>query len=440
MSALGAPPMPWQRYGAGLIGARRDDGRPVFSTIVISVPRQSGKSRMMMGVALNRVLSQTDARVWYTAQTGTDAADQWRECLDTVLKSPVRPLFDFRRANGAQCLWSPQTGGRFSPHPPTEEKLHGKQSDLNILDEAWAFDEIQAEALMGAIVPTQATRPNAQTIIVSTMGTARSAWFHGMCDRARSGEPGMAILEYGIGPDDDPNDLDVIAAHHPAYGYTIDMESIRAASAQLSPAEFARAYGNRATGAVERLIPADRWNAAISPELIPVDARVCVGAAVDIDRTQTAIAAAWVDPYGVPYVEVIDVRPGTAWAPSALRSILDHNDVAALVVDQVGPSGSLHDTLARDGVDVSPITPRELTATCGEIYDRVMSTPPRIHILDDPALNLAAEIVTKRHLGDAWAWSRRGSSGSIAALEAATLALHGALHVKPPAAKPFVYL
>ena len=38
-----------------------------------------------------------------------------------------------------------------------------------------------------------------------------------------------------------------------------------------------------------------------------------------------------------------------------------------------------------------------------------------------------AENVRKR-IGDGWAWSRRGSVGSIASLEASTLAVHGLTH------------
>jgi hypothetical protein len=48
-------------------------------------------------------------------------------------------------------------------------------------------------------------------------------------------------------------------------GHTVTMDSLRAAQTQLAdkPAEFARAYGNRATGAGERVIPREDWAKAV---------------------------------------------------------------------------------------------------------------------------------------------------------------------------------
>lgn len=444
MELIGYSPMPWQEWAADVIGELKADGSPRWPMIVISVPRQAGKSALMMSVAVHRILTKPGARVWYTAQTGADAADQWRENLDKVNASPIAPVFVSRRANGSQVLTCRATGGRFSPHPPTEEKLHGKQSDLNVIDEGWAFDEAEASALMQAIVPTQATRPGAQVIVVSTMGTARSTWFHGLVDRARAGDPGIALLDWGIAPGDDSTDLEVIAAAHPAYGHTVDMASLEDARAQLgATAEFARGYGNRATGSMERLIPLDAWQSVQSSDAIPPDAEISFGAAIDIDRTQGAIAAGWISPDGEPMLEVIDVRPGTSWMRERLAELRQRHRSAGTCVDPVGPSGPLADELTRtarpgDGLELIPINARDLTSTSAEFYDRVLTG--RIKIRPDRDLDLAAEIVARRRLGDAWTWSRRGSSGSIAALEAVTLAMYAASHRPAPPSAPLIFM
>lgn len=443
MELLGFQPMPWQEWAADVIGEIREDGLPRWPMIVISVPRQSGKSALMMGVCVHRILTKLGGRVWYTAQTGADAADQWRENLDRVNQSQIRGLFTSRKANGSQVLISRATGGRFSPHPPTEEKLHGKQSDLNIIDEGWAFDDADAAALMQAIVPTQATRPGAQVIVVSTMGTAKSTWFHGLVDRARAGDPGIALLDWGVGPGDDATDLEVISAAHPAYGYTVDMHSLEDARAQLgATAEFARGYGNRATGSMERLIPIEAWQAAQSDDPIPLDARVSLAAAIDIDRTQGAIAAGWIDEAGDPMLEIIDVRPGTSWLAERLKQLAGRHEIAGVLVDQVGPAGPLYDELERsakpgDPLELLKISARDLTSASAELYDRLLTG--RVRIRPDRDLDLSAEIVTRRRLGDAWTWSRRGSAGSIAALEAITLAMHAASHQPAPALPPMIY-
>lgn len=444
MELIGYQPMPWQDWAADVIGELREDGLPRWPMVIVSVPRQSGKSALMMSVAVHRILTRPNARVWYTAQTGADAADQWRENLDKVNSSPISSVFSSRRANGSQVLTCKATAGRFSPHPPTEEKLHGKQSDLNIIDEAWAFDEAEAAALMQAIVPTQATRPGAQVIVVSTMGTTKSSWFHGLVDRARAGDPGIALLDWGINPGDDSTDLDVIAAAHPAYGFTVDMASLEDARAQLgATAEFARGYGNRATGALERLIPLDQWQSVQSSDSIPADAEISLAAAIDIDRTQGAIAAGWIDNNGDPMLEIIDVRPGTSWLKSRLDDLGKRHGVKGVCVDAIGPSGPLADEINRTarpghGIELIPVTVRDLTSASAELYDRIVTG--RVKIRPDRDLDLAAEIVTRRRLGDAWTWSRRGSAGSIAALEAATLALFAANHRPAPAAAPLIIM
>jgi hypothetical protein len=102
-----------------------------------------------------------------------------------------------RRAAGSEALVF-TNGSALRPHPPTRDGLHGEQSDHNDVDEAWAYDEVQGDGVLQAIEPTQATRPGAQTWIWSTRGDRNSTWFHGLINRAYSGEPGFALFDFGI--------------------------------------------------------------------------------------------------------------------------------------------------------------------------------------------------------------------------------------------------
>lgn len=450
MRTLGNDPMPWQVRALDVIGELDAQGKYRWPLVIISVPRQSGKTTMTMAVALHRILTGTGRKAWHTAQTGQDARRKWLELVDVALASPWRTGLKARKTNGAEGLEVPRLRSKFSPHPPTEESLHGEQSDLNIIDEGWAFDDAEGAALMQAIVPTQAARlmhgPGPQTIIVSTVGTAASTWFHGLLDRARAGDGDIALVEYGIGPDDDPSDLEAVAAAHPAYGHTMTMDSLKRAFDQLGPAEFARAFGNRPTGARERLIATEAWQAAADPTPLPDDARVSFGAAVDFDRTETAIVAAAIVK-GTPVVEVVDVRPGTGWAGPRLRQLAKAHRATGVCVDSIGPSSALSDDLTRNGMDLVPLTTKSVTGACAEFFDRVTHVDadgihsPMIRIRPDSALDVAAEIVTKRRVGEAWAWQRKpsvGATSTIAALEAATLAVFAAYHAPAAPAKPMI--
>lgn len=444
MEMLGTKPMPWQEYAADVIGELGPDGLPRWPLVVISVPRQSGKTTLCLAACIQRMMTGKGRRVWSTAQTGQKARNKWLEQVEIMEREtfPLRPLFSSRKSQGNEELTIPRLGSKFSPHPPTEDSLHGEQSDLNFIDEGWVFDEAEAAALMQAIVPTQTTRPGAQTIVVSTMGTAASTWFHGLVDKAKLPGANIALIDYGISSDADPTDLDIIAESHPAFGHTVSKESLSRAFDQLAPAEFARAYGNLRTASRERFIPLESWESAKTDTPIPVDAPVSFGAAIDFERTETAIAAAAVVD-GIPLVEIVDVRPGTNWAAERLIQLSEKHG-GAVWVDPIGPSSTLADQMNLAGANLPAVKARDLTGACVDFMDRVKNTDengvaaPNIGIRQDDSLDYAAEIVTQRRVGESWAWSRRGSSGSIAALEAATLAVHGALHKPAPAAAPLI--
>lgn len=443
MQAMGNDPMPWQQWAADVIGEiDPTTGLRRWPIVIISVPRQSGKTALMAAVCLQRALQAPRSYVWSTAQTGQHARRNWIKYTDEFVSSrfPLSKLFKRLKSRGDEHLLIPKLGSDWAPHPPTEESLHGEQGDLNAIDEAWVFDEAEGQALMQAITPTHATRPGAQTILISTRGTSASTWFHRYVERGQSGEPGIALIDYGIGPDDDPTDLNVVARHHPAVGFTQSIDSLAAAWQEMGGdvAGFARAYGNRETANQERFIPLKPWLMAADDTPIPDNARVVFGAAVSLNRDQTAIYACAVVS-GTPIIEMVDVRPGTRWAAARIKALCEKHN-SQCVVDGIGPGGALAAELERLDVRAHKVKAAELTAGCAGFFDRITRTDsegqpcPEIKIRPSNALDYAAELATARRIGDAWAWDRRGEAGSIAPLEAATLAMIGALDTRDPVA------
>lgn len=442
-AALGWPLMPWQRYVADVGGEVGDDGLPVYSTIVVSVPRQCGKTTLDFATSAHRCLAAPHRKVWHTAQTGQVAREKWREFTETVEVSPLRGTIDphlTRKGNGDERLVF-RNGSQFRPHKPGRDALHGQQGDLNNIDEAWVFDEIAGGDLLQAIEPTHLTRPGAQTWIWSTRGDRSSTWFHGMIEAIRAGAvQGAALFDWGLPEGEDPDDLETIARHHPAYGHTVTMRALESARAAFAddPGGWARAYGNIATGNAERVIPLAAWQAARTRDEAPAG-RAAFGAAVSGDGKWGALAAAVIGPDGLPFVEVLEHRPGRSWLIDEVRAVARAGQL--VVVDRRGPAAPVYDQLDLDAaVEVVAPSGPDVGAACQDIYDRITDeNGPRLRHREHPALDDAADVAGRRALHDGgWVWSRRHSTGDVSALEAATLAAWGVLRNPEPAPAPFV--
>jgi len=451
--ATGTPLMPWQQLVADVGGEVDDSGLYRYPLVVVTVQRQAGKTRLDLAQSVQRCLQGPRRKVWHTAQTGQEARKKWGELVDDVLTSPLKSavLGKPKRSAGSEALTF-VNGSKLAPHPPTRDGLHGEQSDTNNVDEAWAFDDLQGDDLFQAIVPTQATRAGAQTWVWSTAGDRSSTWFRKLVERGRAGEPDLAFFEWGIPDDADPMDLEVIARHHPAHGFTQTLDSFRRAQVQLAdkPGEFARAYGNRWTGGGERVIREAVWLGA-QTELVLPEGRPAYGAATNEDGSMSAVVAAVLDAAGRPWLEVIAHRPGRSWAAPFIKELQDRGQ--GIAIKRWGSSAPVADQLERDGVDLLPMISNDYAAGCQDFYDRLHDRVPEdadVSVLGTPAaqlvhrrhdgLDAAVDVAGRQKLKDGgWVWSPTKSTGDISTLEAGTLAAWAALRNPVELPAPFVY-
>lgn len=432
---MGAPLIPWQRLAVD-VGTELDDwGRRYrYHTVLISVPRQSGKTKSAMAVGMERTLTVPGSFTWFTAQTGQAARERWIKELATPAEQAMGGLVSVKRGAGDTRLVIPATGAENRPMPPTADYLHGSQSDLVMIDEAWAHTEPEGAALLQAIVPTMATRGGVglgpQKWILSTKGTAASTWWHNMLDEAIN-EPrsGIAVVDYGIGPDVDPTDVAAVIAAHPGVGGgLIAPTAVYEAADSMTPAEFARGYGNVATSHAATVFDGDALDAATTMDPLDDMGAVHIGVAVSWDQATTAIVAA--SPLGgVPAVEVIDARPGQAWAVEAVAALARAVHPETIWIDPHGPSAGLAERL--DAAHIWPTVRRADTDDMLQATEFVLSalgpsTDAALWLRADPDLRAELGGVALRTVGEKGRlFSRKHSVGSIARVEAATLALRG---------------
>ena len=435
---LATPLMPWQRHVVDVaLEIDLATGLLAYRTVVVTVPRQAGKTTLLLSVMTHRALGPFggNQRIVYTAQTAQDARHKWRdEHVPMLEQSEFGPMFEVRHSNGSEAVrWG--NGSLQTIVATTEKAGHGQSLDLAVVDEAFAHDNRLEQSLKPAMI----TREQPQLWIISTAGTASSTWLRSKVDLGRescsTGEDnGFAYFEWSAGDDDDPTADETWLGCHPAVGHTISLDALRADFASMELAEAERAYLNRWTSAaVASPIPVSTWNRREDGTMQLGDDLVF---AVDVapDRASGSIVAA--GPVGERHgIELVDHRRGTEWVVSRCIELADRWKPRAFVVDGAGPASTVIPDLEAAGLTVVVSGSRDMATACGRIYDAVINDK-MLH-LGQPPLTAAVTGAAKRKLGDAWAWSRSSSAVDISPLVAATLALWGTTSISAkPAADP----
>lgn len=445
-AAMGRPFMPWQRQVADTALEVDAHGLYRYSVVVLTVPRQSGKTALFAPLTAHRALTVPKGRIWVTAQLRQDARDTWAETSDAIRESPLRPLTRLRNTNGSETLTLDRSTFRLF-NAGSDKALHGKQSDLVFVDESFAFSAEQGAVILQAVMPTQATRPGAQTWIVSTAGTAASTWLRDYVTQGRHLEPGpMAYFEWGIPEDtEDLEDMDLYVRHHPAVGHTIRRDALVRARAAMKPNEFARAYGNFWVSSAEWAINPAVWQGARSED--SVDRREPFALAVEVaaDRTGAALVVCGIGRTDRrPVFEIAQTAGGVGWIVPRVLELLQQYPHMTIVVDPTSPAASVHKALEehrkrRYRVPLAEFGVDELVTAHTDFLDALAGG--RLGQPGDDRMDAALAATTTRTVRETQVFSRlvAADGASPAALVAAVLAHHG--HVYPvPFERPRIHV
>ena len=422
---LGIVLMPWQRHVLDVaLEFDPASGLLVYRDVTVTVPRQAGKTTMILALMTWRALTMADQRIVFTAQTAQDAREKWRdEHVPILQKSSVADAFDIRYANGSESVrW--KNGSLQTIVATTEASGHGKSLDLVCVDEFWAQQDTRLEQ---GLKPTMITREQPQFWFFSTAGTAASVPLRAKVDRGReavrqSVDKGVAYFEWSASSDDDPTDEQTWLGCHPAIGHTINADAVRSEFVSMPLNDFERAFLNRwTTGVTATPIPLAVWNRRVDENVVLGDDLVF---AVDFapDKSFASVCGAGVvgDRWGV---ELLDRRAGTEWVISRVIGLWDRWSPRCVVVDSAGPAASIIADLEKAGVRVETTNSRQMAEACGRMFDAVVND--RLVHRGQPELTAAVAGAGRRKLGDAWAFSRSNSSVDICALVGVTLALWG---------------
>jgi phage terminase large subunit-like protein len=443
---LGKPLMPWQRYVVDVaLEIDPDTGRLVYSEIDLTVPRQSGKSTLILAKAVHRA-SATQfygprQQIVYTAQTRKDSRKKWEEDYLEILKASrvFKSKVVEHLGNGNEHMRFPNRS-RFGIESTTEKSGHGGTLDEAFVDEAFAQVDGRVEQ---GFRPAMITRTNTQLWVVSTAGWLDgSPYLEAKVSNGRrlvteGGDRGIAYFEWSAPQDADPFDRQVWRDCMPALGLirpdgsgiTEDKIAFELEAALGSPEGlngFRRPYLNQwvpKNVAGEWVIPVSLWT-----ELRDLAAPRPVGkVAFAVDSTPnnsaTSICVAGARPDGNQQVQLVEHREGQTWAVPRMVELARQWDHCAVVIDPTSTAGALIDDLEAARIEVVRLTSQQAQQACSQFYNAAVDGTLR-H-LDQSELTAALAGATKRELHAAWAWNRKSTDVDITPLVSATNALWG---------------
>lgn len=437
---VGFDPDPEQEMALEIIFGIRPGGRTAAFEAAVICSRQNLKTALFEMCTVGWLFITEQNLVVWSAHEFSTAQEAHRDLSlliegNSWLKKRLKRIIS---ANGKEAI-ELKSGQRVKFKARTKSGGRGLTGDKVVLDEAFA---LQA-AHMGALLPTLSAVPDPQVVYGSSAGHVDSAILRGVRDRGRpGGDPSLAYLEWCDdlpGSCADPNcvhelnavgcaldDRDRWARSNPALGRRISVEYVAAERRALAsaPEEFARErlgwWDDPDTAG--RVIDLASWAALEDPGSQLVGDMV-FGFDVTPTRDFGAICVAGRRADGLLHAEVVDVRPGTGWMVERLSQLVaDHGCVCPIVLEEASPAGSLVVDLEAKGVQVEPMSSREVAQACGQFFDLVTDSKGLRHV-KEPAIEEALAGAAKRDLGDAWAWTRNKSTANISPLVALTLAV-----------------
>lgn len=427
---------PWkahQRLAADILGELHTDRAGyVYPLAVVLLPRQTGKTTLVLDLALGRALTYPDYRVAYAAQTGHVTTERMKERMAELGDGVLATRAKLIRSQGLERVELPRRS-YLKAFPPLAGALRSNALDLVIVDEAQEHGSALGEQLDLTILPTFTTRPRRQLILIGTAGTDASDYLRRYLAAARDALPGYCIVEYGAMAHEDPDDEHVWITRHPgiATGLT-DTDALRVARSAMGPAGFGREFLNLWSRTKDRTINLEDWAALQDPAAVETG-RVCFGFDVLTDRAGAVIVAA--DSTG--YLEVIAQASDTTWlVPRLLELQATHG--APIACGRWGASGPTVDALELAGADLLTMTTGDEGNAAAMMLDA--TTARTLRVRPSTVLTEAVEGAAQRSLGDSggFVWSRRTSAAPVAALVAASRAHWGARH-NPAPVRPAVY-
>ena len=460
MRVLGQEPMPWQREIFDVAFEVDSFGMLWYREIVIIIPRQSGKTTIIIPWGTHRALMWPERQhILYIAQTYAKALEKLKdEQHYRIKRSPIGRLLQpsrngttLRATNGMHHMLF-KNDSKWSIDAATETAGHGATLGLGIGDELFAQKDDRLEQ---AISPAMIAVPDAQRLWISTagysqrkspflfskreQGQARTELLRADPRLLNDGRYRSLFIEYSAPMDADPDDPLTYWLCMPALGFTQSIQNVISERENLEDGFF-RPYLNwwQDDLTVEWKIPRARWEAVADPGSEATRPEVVYVIDISPDSTWASIGVAGARADGAIHLEVLadaprildyDADDDDEYADWVIYGNREHDipGIRDLVAEADGPvylemktAGFLLPKLRELGIDARLMSDQDIVASGPGLLDAVVTKAVR-HTAQEEITEALKEAAVKT-VGDGWRWTRSKSMRPISALVSITYA------------------
>jgi hypothetical protein len=415
---------PWQEGAGSAILGKRADGLYAADAIVLSIPRQVGKTFLIGAIIFALCLNTPDSLVLWTAHRSPTANETYQSMKAMCQRPELAAHIESASAPAGNGVIKFHNGSRilFGAREQGFGRGFAKVAII-VFDEA----QILTQNALDDMIPAtnQATNPLIIYVGTPPKPTDPGEVFTNLRREALAGESTDTLyIEIAADPDADPTDREQWRKMNPSYPLRTSARAILRMKKNLSPESFRReAMGIWDELAKSYAFGAGKWEScALESDPAPHPATLALS--VSMDRKWASIGgSAMVEIDEKPRLmgAAVDRREGTGWlVPEAkrlhetygcriavTRSASDLIPAFEAVGLMVG--GALEVVRAGDAQDA-----------CAVIYDRVQDGTFAHANHDD--LDLSVYGAHRRNVADRWVWDRKNSETDVSMLEAVTAA------------------
>jgi hypothetical protein len=428
----------WQELVLARVAEHDESGALVWRTVIVSGPRQVGKSVLERGVCSWRIHQERIFRepqdVLHVAHKLSGAREVWQPAGRWAAAAYGRGAT--RWASGEEQIELPDHS-RWMIQAANDGAGVSFSLSMVLVDEAW---RVSRGIVENALEPTLAESSSPQLWLVSTAGTSTSDLMAANRAAALATEqPGeqdsTLLIEWSAPPDPDLDigDPATWRTYSPHWDERRE-DTIRDAWGRVNDEQSEYAFRQQwlnqwIPSLTKPLIDAEAWARLSTPQARP-SGPLAFGVDEASDRSRAVIVA-----FGGGVLEVVEDQAGTAWLPDRLVELVDKHKPVAIGIDGTGPAGAVAAQLA--GTPAEPLlvmlTGREMANASAIMFDRVQGR--RIRARQHVALDAAVHGARWRTYGQARTWQRDGPVSGVP-LIAGTAAVWAHEHAVAPVA-PF---